>query len=284
MENLFFLGSHKTASRWLLKNTLDISRILCIQNFISWGSNVEKINFNKQKKIVCLLNANLNSLEKLSEENKNQSKFVLIVRDFRDQIVSGYFSHKNSHPRSNDRLSNHIDILQSVDQEKGLMEEIKFFKHRFNNIKTFIKIKESDLNFEIIKFDDFTSNYLEIYPRLLREIGFEIRNRKTYIPINLRLLFYKVCYFLAKQFNIYFNLKRIDHEMLNYILQKNSFKQLKALSSNAKKMKNHYRKGVSGDWKNYFNREHCELFNNLYGDLLTDFGFEKDNKWIENIN
>ena len=39
------------------------------------------------------------------------------------------------------------------------------------------------------------------------------------------------------------------------------------------------RKGVSGDWKNYFNHKHKELFKEIAGDSLIKLNYEGSNDW-----
>lgn len=43
------------------------------------------------------------------------------------------------------------------------------------------------------------------------------------------------------------------------------------------------RKGVVGDWRNYFTRQDGELFHELAGDRLIELGYEKDRSWIEQL-
>lgn len=41
------------------------------------------------------------------------------------------------------------------------------------------------------------------------------------------------------------------------------------------------RKGVVGDWRNYFSREAAEIFNALAGDTLVRLGYETDKGWVD---
>lgn len=41
------------------------------------------------------------------------------------------------------------------------------------------------------------------------------------------------------------------------------------------------RKGIAGDWRNHFGREHVEVFKEIAGDLLIQLGYEKDFNWSE---
>lgn len=41
------------------------------------------------------------------------------------------------------------------------------------------------------------------------------------------------------------------------------------------------RKGIAGDWKNYFTRRDAEVYRELTGDLLQQLGYEPDKTWAE---
>lgn len=40
-----------------------------------------------------------------------------------------------------------------------------------------------------------------------------------------------------------------------------------------------YRKGIVGDWKNYYKREHVAVFKEIAGDTLINLGYEKTSDW-----
>jgi hypothetical protein len=42
----------------------------------------------------------------------------------------------------------------------------------------------------------------------------------------------------------------------------------------------HYRKGIAGDWVNYFTREHAEAFQDKFGDLVGRLGYEANADWV----
>ncbi len=43
------------------------------------------------------------------------------------------------------------------------------------------------------------------------------------------------------------------------------------------------RKGIVGDWKNYFTQESARLFNELAGDMLIELGYESDHAWVSQL-
>ena len=45
----------------------------------------------------------------------------------------------------------------------------------------------------------------------------------------------------------------------------------------------HYRKGIKGDWQNYFTEDTCEFFKKAAGQALVDMGYEKDMSWSNRL-
>ena len=45
----------------------------------------------------------------------------------------------------------------------------------------------------------------------------------------------------------------------------------------------HFRKGIAGDWKNYFTKDVCEWVKEVAGDTLIDMGYEKNLDWDSSI-
>lgn len=44
-----------------------------------------------------------------------------------------------------------------------------------------------------------------------------------------------------------------------------------------------HRKGIAGDWRNYFGREAAKTFDQYAGDVLVDAGYEGDRSWVEEV-
>ncbi len=68
------------------------------------------------------------------------------------------------------------------------------------------------------------------------------------------------------------------------VVSKNDFKKLsKGRKTGQADTKSFFRKGVAGDWKNYFGEEEKDLFktqcNGRWNKLLLDLGYEKDENW-----
>ena len=61
--------------------------------------------------------------------------------------------------------------------------------------------------------------------------------------------------------------------LMDRINEENSFKRLK------KGKDSFFRKGTSGDWRNYFNSEDVIRFKSIAGDMLIDLGYETMDDW-----
>ncbi len=73
----------------------------------------------------------------------------------------------------------------------------------------------------------------------------------------------------------------IDETALRQTIDKFSFVKQTGRKQGEEKKDSFVRKGISGDWKNYFSREAATLFHELAGQTLIDFGYESDASWIE---
>lgn len=62
-------------------------------------------------------------------------------------------------------------------------------------------------------------------------------------------------------------------DIVSQLVEETSFKKLKRSNDSF------YRKGQSGDWKNYFNKKDKKIFKQIAGDLLIELGYEKDYNW-----
>ncbi|WP_456370376.1 sulfotransferase family protein [Thermodesulfatator atlanticus] len=70
-----------------------------------------------------------------------------------------------------------------------------------------------------------------------------------------------------------------NDQVLNNMINKSSFEFITGRKRGQANSKSFYRKGVSGDWKNYFSLKEKETFKKLAGDLLIKLGYEKDFDW-----
>lgn len=80
---------------------------------------------------------------------------------------------------------------------------------------------------------------------------------------------------------------KVSDSMLRAIIARNKFSRLasgkKFWQSNRRRGEedpnSHFRKGIAGDWKNYFSDSHIQKFKEIAGEKLTELGYERDLNW-----
>ena len=81
-----------------------------------------------------------------------------VIRDPRDVIVSGYFSHKYTHSIGKwEQLKVHRENLLILDESKGMLKEIEFSSLFINQIKNW---NYNDPRILEIKYEDIIRNPL----------------------------------------------------------------------------------------------------------------------------
>ena len=170
-----------------------------------------------------------------------------IIRDPRDMIISGYLYHlwsteKWLHlPKPKYNNLSYQELLKSLPQEEGISMEIKRCKKAIKNMMNW---DYSNPNIMEIKLEDLKDEK-GIFTRIFQKYGFNKEQLETGLAI----------------------------------VEKLSFEKLAGRKRGEEDKTSHFRKGVSGDWKNYFTSEHKELFHEMYPGVLMKLGYELDNNW-----
>lgn len=165
----------------------------------------------------------------------NYRKFI-IIRDLRDTLVSGYFSIRYSHALNDERLVIWRKGLENMNIEDGflmLMDEWLPMCARIQ--QSWIEAGES-----FIRYEDLLDKDCEILEELL--IG--------------------TCEI------------SVTPKELHEVVIANRFENLTAgRKPGEENFMKHERKGISGDWENYFTSRVTEKFNERYGKLLINTGY-----------
>lgn len=186
---------------------------------------------------------------KYSEENFKIIKqyipsFVVMVRDLRDMCVSRYFHVKNEENHPSYELYNRETL------EDGMMHSIQVIEEEYVSwVKDWVGIANrfSD-EIMLVKYEE-----LNRFPKQTFKKIFD---------------FYKLPYddhYLDK-----LSESKLKKEV-NYKAELDKNVGLRTIST--------ARKGIIGDWKNYFTDAHKKKFKAIAGDLLIELGYEKDLNW-----
>lgn len=74
--------------------------------------------------------------------------------------------------------------------------------------------------------------------------------------------------------------KKLSSERATEIADNFSFEKQSGRKPGQENLKSFMRKGVVGDWKNYFSPDAKQLFDKYAGEALIGLGYEKDHSWI----
>lgn len=169
-------------------------------------------------------------------------RFV-VIRDLRDTLVSGFFSLKISHAKFEvEGVTDFRHRLQSMGFEEGLMQALKEW------LPVNAEIQQSWVEAEepLIRFEDLLDRGWQILePTLLDECQLGVSRGK-----------------------------------LRRAIRSQSFERLSGgRRPGEEDVASHYRKGIAGDWRNYFTEPVKDAFKERWGELLVATGYETDLDW-----
>ncbi len=72
----------------------------------------------------------------------------------------------------------------------------------------------------------------------------------------------------------------LNEKKIKQVVEKYSFKSLSQRKRGEENKSHFLRKGIAGDWKNYFSREASQVFNHYAGKELILLGYEKNENWF----
>ena len=70
-----------------------------------------------------------------------------------------------------------------------------------------------------------------------------------------------------------------DVALVKELLHRASFRATTGREPGQEDRSSFNRKGIQGDWHNYFTDDDKKIFKELTGDMLIRLGYEKDNDW-----
>lgn len=194
--------------------------------------------------------------EHFSEElkdilNGHDVRVILLLRDPRDQTVSRLF-----HTRRNQNHSWQAH-LQTLSDDEGLMACIEGLDPKtFPGVASLATIPQSWLaNYPktiLVKYEEMNANPETSLSGLFSQLEMDV-------PRNLLLSI-------------------IEHNSFQHMTVGRKFWQ-QGRKPGAEDPNAHVRKGIVGDWKNNFKPHHIQRFKELAGDILIEFGYEKDLSW-----
>ncbi len=193
--------------------------------------------------------------------HKNFGKIIGLVRDGRDVVISFYFH-----------------TLFSNDANPNFMVDKVRQKLRFNdyenvseNLPSFIEYLASDFSRGFMRFSwaDSVKSF---------------KNNKSVQIIQYENLLTDPNQELKKAIAFLTSSNTFEENKLERVIDEYSFQNQTKRKPGTGDKNQFIRKGISGDWKNYFNKDSAEIFDKYWGQELIDMGYEEDRNWVLNCN
>jgi hypothetical protein len=291
-----YFGHHKCASSWIDNILKEVAQehgypyrgLVDHQTPTGHGPLTDYVEtFSRHEMGAYLRDANTSFVGALTAdwaqvESLPSFRGVHVIRDPRDIIVSGYFSHKNSHPVNHlPHMAAHRERLRSVSKDEGLLLEMEYAASEMEDLATWnydhpdiLEIKMEELTarpyegfIEIFDFlgllDDEAGAYA--LAQRLQLFGRALRNRLSAVHPSLSTLRQP---------------SPVSGELLLGRVYDHRFeKKAGGRDKGVADAQSHYRKGKAGDWTNHFTPEHVQAFKENFGDLVAKLGYEKNNEW-----
>ena len=261
---LGYFGHHKCASTWTIQILMELSYYTG-WTFFQGQMNVEKDYLKMNENSFDLLLSQTSIYDKISA--LDIEKGVHVIRDPRDLIVSGYFSHLYSHSTQGwPELEKHRERLKSSSKNEGLMLEIDFTSYFLNHM---IGWNYNDQRILELKMEELTSNPKFYFVKILNHFGIKIR------PGNFGLDKYYVNKIFSK-FRLFKRIRTssISESTVDRVTKKYSFNRLAGgRQKGQENIHSHYRKGTPGDWRNHLEKDHLDYIYEKFGEYMKDREF-----------
>jgi hypothetical protein len=205
-----------------------------------------------------------------------------VIRDPRDIIVSGYFSHKNSHPVDHlPHMEAHRKRLQSMPKEEGLLLEMDYAASEMDDLATWNYDHPSVLE---LKMEDLTARPYEGFVEVFEFLGLLDDDAGSYgLGQRMRMFGRVLGNRLSRKHKLFARLRQpspVSGEMLLGRVYDHRFeKKAGGREKGAADAQSHYRKGKAGDWANHFTPTHVAAFKEKFGDLVSTLGYEPSTEW-----
>jgi hypothetical protein len=212
------------------------------------------------------------------------ARAVHVIRDPRDILVSGYFSHRNSHPTDVQRnLEAHRRRLRSLSVEDGLLAEMEFSGHGLTQLGEWDYADASILE---LRMEDLTAHPYDGILRIADHLGLLADPEPVIAREQARAWAGRLLNRLARRRGLGRLRRRIPATaelVLGTAYAQRFDAHAQGRTRGTEDVTSHWRKGIAGDWVNHFTPVHAEAFVERFGDLLTRLGYEADDRWTADV-
>ncbi|MGF1513560.1 MAG: sulfotransferase domain-containing protein [Elainellaceae cyanobacterium] len=249
--NIFHCCVQKTASQWIASifrkpEILDGTNLRTYDYYKKVMQGREEFDIPPPPNTVLTpVYASYSSFEKIPKPE--DYRVFTVIRDPRDIVVSWYFSATLTHgTKHNEMLHALREDLKSMPLQEGLMFSIDKLHYLFESLLSWKQAESLNSRVKVFKYEDLTQgNQLQSFKALFEHCE---------IPVSELVL----------------------QETLNEY----SFKKLTKRQVGQEDVSSHLRKGLEGDWTNYFSELVSQKFANVTDNLSTLLGYESTEKCL----
>ena len=184
----------------------------------------------------------------------NMHNILLVWRDGRDVLISQYFHSLFENEKGNSRLVAKCRADLGFTDYDDVRSNLKAFMEYVYECKRHPRMSWSDFvdrwvdrkDYVHVRYEDMRMNPIDELCRIVRELSS----------------------------------RDIDYNKACSIIDAYSFEKVSGRKAGEENKSSFLRKGIVGDWKNYFNQEARERFFYYAGDALIKLGYETGDDWI----
>jgi lipopolysaccharide transport system ATP-binding protein len=166
-------------------------------------------------------------------------KAFVVIRDLRDVLVSGYFSIRYSHPQNDVRLMRWRHEVARRELKSGLCYLMDEWLHFSAEIISSWLAPPPGIR--LLRYEDLlVGDSAVLHKLLIEDLG---------LPM--------------------------DPAVLSCAVESCRFENMAKRIRGEERQTDHRRKGVAGDWRNYFDQHLAEKFDRRYGEILAKAGYAR---------
>lgn len=270
---VIFASHHKCATKWFLQ--------LFLHGCGQMGWKLANIDLAKNLPDGALAYCPEHQIDFLFFSNADFEKMrdvecpvVHVVRDPRDILVSGYFSHRDSHETHNwPELVPHRKRLQSLNVREGLELELDFSHPLLHCLGSWPDDEKP--NILTLHYEEFSRKPLDFIQAVLEHLGC-ISETDAALGAVLRSSRYWLSR-AARRSGLDLpecvKGKSLAADLWLGTAYRMRFSKLQKKGASTTSKTTHYRKGGWGQWRELLTTDLLEKFNDRYGYLVEKYGY-----------
>ncbi|MGJ8676105.1 MAG: sulfotransferase domain-containing protein [Akkermansiaceae bacterium] len=276
-----YYAHHKCASSWINRFIWKVTAKMG-KPFISYnsdeqaGGDIFEACQNNKYEVLTIRNSRWNHCVDFGN-----TKGIHVIRDPRDVIVSGYFSHLKTHQLIVDEMRVEREQLQKLNKEEGIIYSMTGMNGKTLNDMGRWKYGTNDCILEL-RLEEMSPNPTESLKEIIQYAGWYDDKSAKNDPLNKRLkgVINEIWRRTNKRSLLCFKEEQISYGNLNRSINHVQYEKLAGGRQVGEVDKNsHYRSGKHGDWVNHFTPAIEAAFKENFPNLVSKLGYEKNENW-----